>query len=108
MAKGPAAYEIFYPAAALYATVVLPASVLAMTGVASVPHALSNPGGHAHEMLLGFALAVVAGNQLGTVRGPAIVLMLLLWVAARGAFLLAPESLTALLLNAVFAAVLAL
>jgi len=108
MTKGLAAYEIFYPAAAVYATVALPASVLAMTGATSAPRALSGPGGHAHEMLLGFALAVVAGNQLGTLRGPAIVSMLLLWIAARGAFLLAPESPSALVLNAIFAAVLAL
>jgi len=107
MARSLAAYEVFYPAAALYAAVALPASVLAMTGATSAPQALSSPAGHAHEMLLGFALAVVAGNQLGPVHGPAIGWLLLLWIAARGAFLLAPGSLIALLLNAVFAGALA-
>ena len=35
-----------------------------MTGVLAGPAALSTGFGHAHEMLLGYALAVVAGNQL--------------------------------------------
>lgn len=100
------AYELFYPAAASYAAFLLPASVLAMTGgIAFTP--LANPQAHAHEMLLGFALAVVAGNQLGTARGPFPLAMLLLWIAARIAFVLMPASPLAAALNAAFAALLA-
>lgn len=55
---------LFFPAASLYAVLVLPWSVLSMTGVLAGPAALSTGFGHAHEMLLGYALAVVAGNQL--------------------------------------------
>lgn len=101
------AYEVFYPAAALYAVFVLPASVLAMTGSPGTLHALADPAVHAHEMLLGFALSVVAGNQLGPAGGRAIAAMLLLWTAARGAILLAPANLLAGVLNAAFAGSLA-
>jgi len=60
---------LFFPAAAVYAVFVLPASVLSMTGIASGLPGLDSPAGHAHEMLFGFALAVVAGNQLGALVG---------------------------------------
>ena len=36
----------------------------ALMGAAGAPPALATPIGHAHEMLLGYGLAVVAGNQL--------------------------------------------
>ena len=101
----PPAYALFYPAAACYAALVLPASVLAMTGAIDGP--LADPNAHAHELLLGFALAVVAGNQLGVARGPFVVASLLLWVTARGAFLVAPASIAAAALNAAFAGALA-
>lgn len=107
MAKPLSALEIFYPAAALYAALVLPASVIAMTGAAGAFPGLSSPAVHAHEMLLGFALAVVAGNQLGAARGGFVLALLLLWTAARVFFLLAPASLLAGVLNAAFAGALA-
>lgn len=105
--KAPAAYELFYAAAALYAATVLPASVLAMTGAVAGLPTLADPLAHAHEMLLGFALAVVAGNQLGVARGRFVVALLLLWVLARAAFLLAPASLAAAAANGAFAGALA-
>jgi uncharacterized protein involved in response to NO len=91
----------------LHAAIVLPASVLAMTGSTRMVDGLADPLLHAHEMLLGFALAVVAGNQLGTLRGRFVVAMLLLWIGARAAMLIAPWSLIAAALNAAFAATLA-
>ena len=90
----------FYPAAALYAALVLPASVLAMGA--------RGPLWHAHEMLFGFALAVVAGNQLGTLAGWRLYLVLASWAAARAAFVAEPWSLAASTLNITFAALLAL
>ena len=89
--------RFFYPAAAAYAAVILPFSALAML-----------PRSHAHEMLLGFALAVVAGNQLGVIAPRRVGALLVAWVAARVAFLVAPASLAAAVLNAGFAALLAL
>ena len=73
----------------------LPASVLWM------------PAWHAHEMLFGFALAVVAGNQLGPAKGARILLLFSLWVLARIAFLLHPSGWTGAVANAGFAAALA-
>lgn len=90
----------FYPAAALYAAAFLPVSILAMGA--------RGPQWHAHEMLFGFALAVVAGNQLGTLTGWRLYALLAAWLAARVAFLAAPWSMPAGALNVVFATLLAL
>lgn len=87
---------MFYPAAALYAAAALPASVLAMARGWSALW-------HAHEMLFGFALAVVAGNQLGALPAGRLFALLFLWVAARAAFVLHPAGLAAAALNAAFA-----
>lgn len=90
----------FYPAAALYAALFLPVSVLAVGA--------RGPQWHAHEMLFGFALAVVAGNQLGTLTGWRLYLILAAWAAARIAVLVVPDSLLSDGLNIFFASVLAL
>ena len=90
----------FYPAAALYGALFLPGSVLAMGRHGAL--------WHAHEMLFGFALAVVAGNQLGTLRGWRLHTLLGAWAGARIAYLAAPESPASDALNALFAVLLAL
>ncbi len=107
MSRSFTAHEVFYPAAALYAALALPMSVIGMIGPGLPLAGLRLPGGHAHEMLLGFALAVVAGNQLGAARPRAVVALLLLWLAARAAFLVAPDSVAAAAANAGFAGALA-
>ena len=104
---GVPAYALFYPAAAAYSVLFLPASVLAMTGAWVGLPALAHPGAHAHEMLLGYALAVVAGNQLGVARGPFVAGLLVLWILARMAFVVAPSSLAAAALDSAFAGALA-
>ena len=93
--------------ATVYAIFVLPASVFAMLGITGALPALASASGHAHEMLFGFALAVVAGNQLGPMAIPRLVLLAGLWVIARAAFLCAPQSMTAAAANIAFAALLA-
>ena len=108
MSKALPAHKAFYPAAALYAALALPASVLAITGHLGALRSLADPMGHAHEMLLGFALAVVAGNQLGVVSSGRAGALLGCWIAARAAFLVWPTSVAAAALNAAFAALLAL
>ncbi len=108
MTRLASAHEVFYPAATVYAVFVLPASVIAMSTGADFFPALRIPTGHAHEMLLGFALAVVAGNQLGAMRAQSLAALLLLWIGARVVFLFAPESAVAGALNAAFAGALAL
>ena len=94
------AARIFYPAASLYAALVLPVSVLAMTGALRWPGLATGPR-HAHEMLFGFALAVVAGNQLGPLPRWQAAGLVALWATARGAFLWALP-LPAALANVVF------
>ena len=101
-----AANVLFYPAAALYAALVLPWSVLAMAHVVPGPSSLSTPLGHAHEMLLGYALAVVAGNQLPPMSHPRAWLLFGLWVVARLAFIALPGA--GLAFDIVFALALAL
>lgn len=62
---------LFFPAATVYSIFILPASVLSMIGIASGIPGLASAAGHAHEMLFGFVLAVVTGNQLGAMAGNA-------------------------------------
>jgi len=102
-----AANAVFFPTAAAYAALALPASVLSMSGALETLPGLASPAGHAHEMLFGFALAVVAGNQLGPSNPIRLAVLLALWAAARAAFDLAPLSVAALLTNGMFAALLA-
>lgn len=98
---------VFFPMATVYATFVLPPSVFAMLGLTGAFPALASPIGHAHELLFGFSLAVVAGNQLGPMALPRLALLAGLWVIARATFLAAPHSATAGVANIAFAALLA-
>ena len=66
------------------------------------------PQWHAHEMLFGFALGVVAGNQLGPASGKRVWALFGLWLLSRIAFLALPGAVTAMVVNAAFAAALAL
>lgn len=98
---------VFFPLATVYAIFVLPTSVFAMLGLTGALPALASPIGHAHELLFGFSLAVVAGNQLGPMAAPRLALLVGLWVIARATFLAAPHSATAGAANIAFVALLA-
>jgi uncharacterized protein involved in response to NO len=98
---------VFIPLATVYALFILPASVFTMLGLTGGLPALASATGHAHEMLFGFALAVVAGNQLGPVALPRLALLAGLWAIARATFLCAPQSIAAAAANIAFAALLA-
>lgn len=103
----PFANAWFFPAAALYAALILPLSVLTLLGLIPALPGLAAPLGHAHEMLFGFALAVIAGYLLGP-QPPRLTLGLLgCWALARASFLLWPGSWLALASAAAFAAGLA-
>ncbi|HKI65325.1 MAG TPA: NnrS family protein [Burkholderiales bacterium] len=106
--KRIAGNAVFFPAAAAYAVLVLPASMYSMTGHIEALPGLASPAGHAHEMLFGFALAVVAGNQLGPSGIARLAGLLGFWALARAIFVLAPQSIAAAAANAAFAALLAL
>lgn len=94
----------FFPAAALYAALVLPLSVLGLLGHLPPLPGLSSAAGHAHEMLFGFALAVVAGYLLGPQPRSVTLGLLGCWLAARLLFLGWPGSWGAGLAAALFAA----
>jgi uncharacterized protein involved in response to NO len=102
-----AASAFFFPAAALHAALVLPWSVLAITGIATGPASLATPVDHAHEMLLGYALAVVAGNQLGVLSAWRLRILAATWMLARVAYV-AFSGPIAWVLDIAFAAALAL
>src|SRR5690606_21075844 len=96
----------FFPFAAAYAALLLPWSVLSQLNLMPAPPGLLGSVGHAHEMLFGYALAVVAGYILGPQPRRLIRILLGVWLAARIAYLMAPASLPAAGLNILFAAIL--
>lgn len=98
---------LFHPAATAYAVFVVPASVLSMSGMAHAVPGLAEGAGHAHEMLSGFALAIVAGNQGGATSRLRLGFVFSLWILARVTFLAAPFTLPSTVANVGFAAVLA-
>lgn len=97
------AHVVFFPAAAVYGALLPPLSLAVMTGLAPPVPGLLDGLGHAHEMLFGFALAVVAGYLLGPQPGRRLSWLLALWLAGRVGFLAAPANLLSALVNAGFA-----
>ena len=65
------------------------------------------PQWHPQEMLFGFALAVVAGNQLGAAPAARVRLLFVLWLAARVAVLSLPAAPVGAIANGAFALALA-
>jgi uncharacterized protein involved in response to NO len=99
-------FRPFYLGAAAFALLAVPLWVALLLGAVSVPLALPPVLWHAHEMLFGFAVAVIVGflltagqawTGLATPRGAALAALAGLWVAARLAGVLAPYALYALL-----------
>ncbi|MDD2883010.1 MAG: NnrS family protein [Rhodoferax sp.] len=100
------AFRPFYLGAALLGTLIVPLWVAVFLGAISwapTPPALL---WHAHEMLFGFAIAVIVGflmtagktwTGLATPRGPALGFLILLWLSARVASLVAPYAVFAVL-----------
>lgn len=93
---------MFFPAAALYAAVTVPVSVYGMRSDTPLLPAFATPAGHAHELLFGFALAVVSGYLINRISGRRLAGLFALWVLARVSYLLLPGSAPALLANAAF------
>ena len=107
LSRQPFANAWFFPAAALYAALILPWSVLGLLGLLPTPPGLATSYGHAHELLFGFALAVIAGYLLGP-QPPRLTLALLAsWALARLGWLFWPGGWLALLGAALFASALA-
>ncbi len=85
-------FRPFYLAAGLFAVVAVPIWVTAYAGQAALDGYLSGAAWHSHEMLFGFAPAVIAGFLLtatrqwtgrSTATGMALAGLVALWVAGR-------------------------
>jgi uncharacterized protein involved in response to NO len=99
-------FRPFYLLAALFAATAIPLWAAIVLGRVSVGLAVPPLLWHAHEMLYGFAVAVVIGflmtagkawTGLPTPRGPALGALAVLWIAARLSALGAPYAVYALL-----------
>ncbi len=102
-----AAEAPFFPAATLYGALAVPLSVHGMvTGKALLPGLATIPG-HAHELLFGYALAVVTGFLVARATAAQLTGLVLLWGLGRVTFLIAPASALALTANTAFALFLA-
>ncbi len=73
----------FFPLASGYGGLVPLLTVLSMSAVLPGLPGLGSPLGHAHEMLFGFAGAVVAGFLLRRVGQLRLIALLLMWLAGR-------------------------
>ncbi|MGC3875229.1 NnrS family protein [Halomonas sp. GXIMD04776] len=98
---------LFFPAAGLYAAVLVPLSLWAMFYRPMLLPGISDGLGHARELLFGFALAVIAGYLLGPLSPRRLLVLFGLWFGARLGYLLAPASLWPPLIGTLFALALA-
>lgn len=89
--KKPASQYLF-PLAAAYAALLLPWSSLALLMGVPVPPGLYSVFGHAHELLIGYAMLVVAGYLLGPIESVKIRSLIAVWLLARAGFLFFPGS----------------
>jgi uncharacterized protein involved in response to NO len=99
-------FRPFYLCAALLAALAVPLWIATFLGHLSLNPAVAPLLWHAHEMLFGFAIAVIVGflmtagkawTGLATPRGPFLGLLATLWLAARIAVVVAPYAVYALL-----------
>lgn len=86
------AQMLFFPAAICHALIIVPLTVLTNLGLVQRWPALLGSG-HAHEMLAGFALALVAGYMLGNQPLPKLLLLFGLWLLGRAVLLPLPPAL---------------
>lgn len=99
-------FRLFFPAACIQAALVVPLSLAAVVTGSGWPPGLV-AAGHGHELIFGFALALIAGYTLGPQPPRILYSLLALWFLARISYTLAPNSWLALLLNPGFALALA-
>ena len=91
------AHELFFPLAGLWAALAVPWWLAVYDGRLPAPGWPAPAAWHAHEMLLGFAGAVMAGFLVTRATAVQILLLAALWLLARTAFWM-PAALAPLLL----------
>jgi len=98
------AFRPFFIVAALAALLIIPAWLCVLSGLLPLQPALDPLAWHGHEMLHGFALAVIAGFLLTaamvwtgheTLRGKRLIALVGLWIAGRVLMLTGPSGLWA-------------
>lgn len=99
-------FRPFYLGAAAFALMAIPFWIAGLTGMISLPLNMPPLLWHAHEMLFGFAVAVIVGflltagkawTGLATPRGTSLAALAVLWLTARLAAVWAPYPVYALL-----------
>ena len=99
-------FRPFYLGAAAFAVLAIPYWVAGLLGVVALPSKVPPLLWHAHEMLFGFAVAVIVGflltagkawTGLSTPRGGTLAMLAGLWLAARLCAVWAPYAVYALL-----------
>lgn len=92
-------FRPFYLGASVFAMLTVPLWIALLLGSVTLKLSVSPVLWHAHEMLFGFAVAVIVGflltagkawTGLATPRGSALAALTLLWLAARVAAVVAP------------------
>jgi uncharacterized protein involved in response to NO len=101
-----AAERLFFPAATLYGAAAVPLSVHGMLSGNPLLPGVASVAMHAHELLFGFAMAVVAGFLITRTTRARLGMLFGLWLAARASFLALPGSALAFAANATFAGLL--
>jgi uncharacterized protein involved in response to NO len=91
-ALGAKGFRLFFLVSGVFAVAVVPLWVWSLTGGSAPQGVLSGVTWHAHEMIFGFTVAVIAGflltaveswTKLPTLRGPWLLAVVGIWVAAR-------------------------
>ena len=109
-------FRPFYLAAALFGVIAVPLWIASYLGVVSGQAYLAGMIWHSHEMVFGFAAAVIAGFLLTAVRnwtgqatptGTGLALLLMIWLAGRVSVVTGP-AFAAVLLDTLFLPLLAL
>ena len=109
-------FRTFYSLAAIFAIAAMIMWLRAFAGLSGTGEYLYSVGWHSHEMLFGFAVAVIAGFLLTAVRnwtglptpiGAPLAMLAILWIVARVLIIMGPATLAAIV-DVAFLPVLAL
>jgi len=97
------AESVLFPAAAFWGALAVPLSLYSMSGGSYGLPGLASAPLHAHELLFGYAMAVVAGFLLNRIDTARLVMLVILWLGGRVAHLSDPGSVVSIACNVGFA-----